>query len=290
MEARAGRLKDKIVVLRTRMQALKAMEAQLAASPGGQVSLTDADARSMTTSGRGSGIVGYNVQTAVDAEHHLIVAHDVVMTGSDRHQFSPMAGKAKAAMGVERLDVLADRGYFSGEEILSCEALGVTPYVPKPSTSGAKADGRFGKQDFVYLPGRDSYRCPAGALLRRHMTTVEKGLTLHRYWDLSSCANCVLKPHCTPSPMRRVTRWEHEGVIDAMQRRMDLAPQSPMKLRRRIVEHPFGTIKAWMGQTHFLMKRLKNVKTEISLHVLAYNLKRVIKILGTGPLVAAMQG
>ena len=290
VEARAGRLKDKIVVLRTRMQALKAMEAQVAASPGGQVSLTDPDARSMTTSGRGSGIVGYNVQTAVEAGHHLIVAHDVVMTGSDRHQLSPMAGKAKAAMGVERLDVLADRGYFSGEEILSCEALGVTPYVPKPSTSGAKADGRFGKQDFVYLPGRDSYRCPAGALLRRHMTTVEKGLTLHRYWDPSSCANCVLKSQCTPSPMRRVTRWEHEGVIDAMQRRMDLAPQSPMKLRRRIVEHPFGTIKAWMGSTHFLMKRLENVKTEISLHVLAYNLKRVIQILGTGALVDAMQG
>ena len=244
----------------------------------------------MTTSGRGSGIVGYNVQTAVDAEHHLIVAHDVVMTGSDRHQLSPMASKAKAAMGVEALDVLADRGYFSGEEILACEALGVTPYVPKPSTSGAKADGRFGKQDFVYLPGRDTYRCPAGALLRRHMTTVEKGLTLHRYWDPSSCANCVLKSQCTPSPMRRVTRWEHEDVIDAMQRRIDLAPQSLMKLRRRIVEHPFGTIKAWMGSTHFLMKRLQNVKTEISLHVLAYNLKRAIKILGTGQLVAAMPG
>ena len=136
---------------------------------------------------------------------------------------------------------------------------------------------------------QDVYRCPAGALLPHHMTTVERGLTLHRYWDRASCQSCALKPQCTPSLERRVTRWEHEAVIEAMQRRMDLAPQSPMKLRRRIVEHPFGTIKAWMGHTHFLMKRLKNVKTEISLHILAYNLKRVMQILGTAPLIAAIR-
>ena len=288
-DARAGKLRDKIATLRAQMQALRAMEAEVAAAPDGQVSLTDPDARSMATSGRGSGIVGYNVQSVVEAEHHLIVAHDVVMTGSDRQQLAAMSEKAKAAMGVETLAMLADRGYFSGEEIVACEALGVTPYVPKPLTSGAKADGRFGKQDFVYLADQDVYRCPAGNLLRHHMTTVEKGLTLHRYWDQSSCASCALKPACTPSKMRRVTRWEHEDVIDAMQRRMDLAPQSPMKLRRRIVEHPFGTIKAWMGATHFLMKRLMNVKTEISLHVLAYNLKRVMQILGAGPLIAAIR-
>jgi transposase len=287
--ARAGKLRDKIATLRAQMQALKTMEARVEASPDGQVSLSDPDARSMATSGRGSGVVGYNVQSVVEAEHHLIVAHDVVMTGSDRQQLAAMSGQAKAAMGVERLDVLADRGYFSGEEIVACEAIGVTPYVPKPLTSGAKADGRFGKQDFVYVADQDVYRCPAGNLLRHHMTTVEKGLTLHRYWDQTSCANCALKPACTPSKMRRVTRWEHEAAIDAMQRRMDLAPQSPMKLRRRMVEHPFGTIKAWMGQAHFLMKRLKNVKTEISLHVLAYNMKRVMQILGTRPLMAAMR-
>jgi transposase len=288
-EARAGKLKDKIATLRAQMQALKAMEAQVSASPDGQVSLTDPDARSMATSGRGSGMVGYNVQSVVEAGHHLIVAHEVVMTGSDRQQLTAMSGQAKAAMGMNALDVLADRGCFSGEEIVACEAIGVTPFVPKPQTSGAKADGRFGKQDFVYVPGENVYRCPAGRLLRHHMTTVEKGLTLHRYWDQASCASCALKPACTPSKMRRVTRWEHEAVIEAMQRRMDLAPQSPMKLRRRIVEHPFGTIKAWMGHTHFLMKRLPNVKTEISLHVLAYNLKRVMQILRAGPLIAAIQ-
>ena len=288
-QARAGKLKDKIATLRAQMQALKAMAAQVAASADGQVSLTDPDARSMATSGRGSGIVGYNVQSVVEAEHHLIVAYDVVMTGSDRQQLVAMSAKAKAAMGVESLEMLADRGYFSGEEIVGCEAIGVTPNVPKPQTSNAKAEGRFGKQDFTYLPNQDVYRCPAGALLPHHMTTVEKGMTLHRYWDLASCRACALKPQCTTSLNRRISRWEHEAVLDAMQRRLDLAPTSMMKLRRRIVEHPFGTIKAWMGHTHFLMKRLKNVKTEISLHILAYNLKRVMQILGTGPLIAAIR-
>ncbi|MGC1303716.1 MAG: IS1182 family transposase [Caulobacteraceae bacterium] len=288
VEARSERLKEKVERLRDQMRWLQAMEAKVAASPDGQVSLTDPDARSMATSGRGSGIVGYNVQSAVDAEHHLIVAHDVVMTGSDRQQLSTMAGQAKDALGVESLDVLADRGYFSGEEILACEALGVTPYVPRPLTSGAKANGRFGKQDFVYLPEQDVYRCPSGALLPRHMTTVENGLTLHRYWDLASCQSCVLKPQCTTSKERRVTRWEHEALIDAMQRRMDLMPGT-MRQRRRTVEHPFGTIKAWMGSTHFLMKCLPNVKTEIGLHILAYNLKRVIAILGVGPSMEAIQ-
>ena len=228
-EARAGKLRGKLVTLRAQMQALKAMEAQVAASEDGQVSLTDPDARSMATSGRGSGLVGYNVQSVVEAEHHLIVAHDVVTTGSDRQQLVAMSEKAKAAMGVEQLDVLADRGYFSGEEIVACEAIGVTPYVPKPLTSGAKADGRFGKQDFTYLPNQDVYRCPAGSLLSHHMTTVERGLVLHRYWDRASCQVCSLKPQCTPSVERRVTRWEHEATIDAMQTRMDLAHQSPMK-------------------------------------------------------------
>ena len=287
VESRSERLKEKVERLREQMRWLQAMEAKVSASPDGQVSLTDPDARSMATSGRGSGMVGYNVQSAVDAEHHLIVAHDVVMTGSDRQQLSSMAARTKDALGVETLDALADRGYFSGEEIRACEAMGVTAYVPKPLTSGAKADGRFGKQDFVYLPDQDVYRCPSGALLPRHMTTVEKGLTLHRYWDQASCQACALKPQCTPSIARRVTRWEHEAVIDALQERMDLAPGA-MRQRRRLVEHPFGTSKAWMGSTHFLMKRLPNVKTEIGLHILAYNLKRVIAIMGAKPLMAAI--
>lgn len=287
-EARSGRLVEKVELLRAQMAKLKTMEAQIEAAPDNQVSLTDPDARSMATSGRGSGIVGYNVQSAVEGEHHLIVAHDVVMTGHDRDQLARMAAKARDAMGVKTLDVLADRGYFSGEEILACEALDVTPFVPKPLTSGAKADGRFGKQDFVYLPDKDAYRCPAGALLPHHMTTVERGQNIHRYWDRASCTGCRLKPQCTPTLERRIRRWEHEAVIDALQTRMDLTPRA-MRIRRSLVEHPFGTIKAWMGHTHFLMKRLPNVKTEISLHILAYNMKRVMALLGTKPLMEAIR-
>src|ERR1700730_11121091 len=178
------------------MQAFKAMEAEVHAAPDQQISLTDPDARAMGTSGKGTAIVGYNVQTAVDAQHHLIVAHDVTNVGHDRDQLSNMAGQAKAVMGVEALDVLADRGYFKGEEVLACAPLGVTPYVPKPLTSGSKAAGRFGKQDFVYIPEEDAYRCPADQRLTWRFTSAEKGMTLHSYWT-SKCAECPLKTQCT---------------------------------------------------------------------------------------------
>ena len=287
-QATTVRLKDKIASLREQMKAFKALEVQVHAAPDQQISLTDPDARAMATNGKGTGVVGYNVQTAVDTTHHLIVAHEVTNIGHDRGQLSGMAGQAKAEMGVEALDVLADRGYFSGEEILACEPIGVSPYMPRPLTSGAKADGRFGKQDFVYDPEDDSYRCPAGQRLVRHMTSVEKGQTLHRYWDQASCGHCAIKAQCTLSKMRRITRWEHEAVIEAMQERLDRAPKS-MCIRRATVEHPFGTLKAWMGATHFKTRMLRNVRTEMSLHVLAYNLKRVIAILGVHPLIQAIQ-
>jgi transposase len=287
-EAKAVRLKDKIASLKEQMQAFKALEAQVHAAPDQQISLTDPDARAMATTGKGTGMVGYNVQTAVDAKYHLIVAHAVTNVGHDRSQLSNMAGEAKDAMGVDALEVLADRGYFDGEEILACGPLGVTPILPKPLTSGSKADSRFGKQDFVYIPEDDVYRCPAAQRLVRHMTSVERGLTLHRYWDLASCRACAIKGRCTTSKERRITRWEHEAVIDAMQERLDRAPKS-MRLRRATVEHPFGTLKAWMGATHFKTRTLKNVSTEMSLHVLAYNLKRLIAILGVRPLIEAMR-
>jgi transposase len=286
-EAKAGRLKEKIARLREQMADFRAMEAVVEAAPDRQVSLSDPDARSMATSGRGSGIVGYNVQAAVDTEHHLIVAHEVTNQGHDRSQPANMAQQAKTATGAETLSVLADRGYFSGEEILACEQTGCTPYVPKPLTSGAKADGRFGKQDFVYLPQEDSYRCPAGERLTWRFTGVEAGLTTHVYWS-SNCSGCALKPKCTTGPERRVRRWEHEAVIEAMQDRLDRHPRA-MRIRRATVEHAFGTLKAWMGATHFKMRTLEKVRTEMSLHVLAYNLKRMIAILGVGPLIQAMR-
>jgi transposase len=254
-ELRGDRLKERLEALRRQVRDLKVMEAEVAQAPDRQISLTDPDARAMATNGKGTGLVGYNVQAAVDAEHHLVVAHEVTNQGHDRSQLANMAKQAKTATGAEDLSVLADRGYFSGEEILACEQAGSTPYVPKPLTSGAKADGRFGKPDFVYDPAHDAYRCPAGQTLSRRMTTVENGQTLHRYWNLSACQTCALKPHCTPAKERRITRWEHEAVIEAMQRRLDRAPKA-MRIRRQTVEHVFGTLKAWMGATHFKTRRL----------------------------------
>ena len=170
---------------------------------------------------------------------------------------------------------------------MACEAAGVTPIVPKPLTSGAKADGRFGKQDFIYQPETDTYRCPAGEQLIWRYTTVEKGLTLSRYWS-SNCGNCAMKAMCTPSKQRRITRWEHEAVIEAMQRRLDEMPNA-MRVRRSIIEHVFGTIKGWMGRDHFRTLTLAKVGAEMSLHVLAYNLKRAIAVLGTPALMAAIR-
>ncbi|MFI5269050.1 MAG: IS1182 family transposase [Chloroflexota bacterium] len=286
-QAKSGRLQDKIAQLREQMAAFRALAPVVEAAPDQQLSLSDPDARSMATSGKGTGVVGYNVQTAVDAEHHLIVAHEVTNVGNDRAQLARMAGEAKAAMGVEALEVLADRGYFSGQEVRACEPLGVTPLVPKPLTSGAKVRGRFGKQDFIYRPDEDIYRCPAGESLTRRFTALEDGMNIHIYWT-SSCAGCPLKGQCASGKERRIRRWEHEAVIDAMQARLDARPDA-MRIRRATVEHPFGTLKAWMGATHFKTRTLDRVRTEMSLHVLAYNLKRLIAILGPQPLMAAIR-
>jgi hypothetical protein len=228
--------------------------------------------------------VGYNVQAAVDTEHHIIVAHEVTNVGHDRTQLAAMAKSAQEATGQKKTTVLADRGYFKGEEILQCAQDGITPLVPKPLTSNSKADGRFDKRDFIYNAKRNEYRCPAGERAIWRMTTVENGLTLHRYWP-SACPRCPLKSRCTPSDYRRVTRWEHEQVLEVMQRRLDRTPEAS-RLRRQTVEHPFGTLKAWMGSTHFLTKTLPRVRTEMSLHVLAYNLKRALNIFGTQKLIA----
>ena len=280
------RLREKIERLKEEMARLKALEAKRQESEDQQISLTDPDARSMATSGRGSGTVGYNVQAAVDTEHHLIVTHEVTNVGNDRSQLSPMAKQTKATLEVDALDVVADRGYFSGEEILACDQAGITVTLPKPMTSGNRAKGRFVKDDFRYLADDDVYICPAGERLTYRYRNEEKGLRLHRYW-VSACQNCAIKDRCTSGKERRITRWEHEHVLEAVQKRLDENPQA-MRQRRETVEHPFGTIKARMGSTHFLMKRLKNVRTEMALCVLAYNLTRVMNIIGIRPMIQAM--
>jgi hypothetical protein len=280
------RLKEKLAKLESEMQRLEAYETLMLASPDQQISLTDPDSRSMATSGRGSGVVGYNVQVAVDTENHLIVTHDVTTTGSDRSQLAKMAKAAKAVLGTDKLEAVADRGYYHSEEILACEQAGIAVTLPKPMTSGAKAAGRFGKQDFVYLPEADAYRCPAGERLKYYYTNVEKGQTLHRYWT-NACMGCAIKDQCTTGKQRRITRWDHEDVLETVQQRLDADPQA-MRRRRETVEHPFGTIKARMGATHFLMKTLPKVASEMALSVLAYNLTRVMNIIGVKPLMAAI--
>lgn len=284
-KAKAERLHSKIETLKVKMRKLKEIEVQLNSTLDKQISLTDPDARSMKT--RGTGLVGYNVQVAVDAKHHLIVTHEVTNDGSDRSQLSAMAKQARNAMGVESVSVVADRGYFKSEEMLACHEAGITAFVPKPKTSGAAADGRFGREDFVYDETHNEYRCPAGERLTWRFSRVEKGLTLHRYWS-SNCQGCALKDQCTPSVHRRVSRWEHEAVLDSAQARLDQSPEM-MRIRRQTVEHPFGTLKSWMGATHFLTRTLDRVSTEMSLHVLAYNFKRVLNLLGNDALMSAMK-
>ena len=199
-----------------------------------------------------------------------------------------MAKQAVQATGIEALTALADRGYFNGEQIRECEQQGIKTLVPKPLTSNSKAAGLFDKRDFTYVTERNEYRCPSGQSAIWRMTTVERGMTIHRYWS-SACPTCPIKAQCTTSKYRRVTRWEHEDILERMQVRLEANPDASRQ-RRSTVEHPYGTLKAWMGATHFLTKTLPRVSTEMSLHVLAYNLKRMMKIQGIKELIVMLKG
>ena len=283
-EDKTRTLEDKIAAMRKEMARLKKLEARMLNAPDQQVSLTDPDARSMKT--RGTGIVGYNVQTAVDTQHHLIVAHEVTNSGSDRRQMANMAKQTKAALETEELRVVADRGYYRGEEILDCEKANIKTYLPKPKTSPNRAKGQFDRDAFHYIAADDEYECPAGLRLVRHMTVQQQGKTIHAYWT-AKCRVCPIKSQCTSGVHRKITRWEHEAVLEKAQARLDRSPDA-MRIRRATVEHPFGTLKAWMGSTHFLTKTIDRVSTEMSLHVLAYNMKRMMNIIGTKPLIEAI--
>jgi transposase len=286
IELKKTHLKEKLEKLKSEMQKLEAIEQQVLASPDKQISLTDPDSRSMATSGRGSGVVGYNVQIAVDTEHHLIVHHEVTNVGTDRGQLASTATAAKEALGVDKLEAVADRGYFNGEEIKACDDAGITVTLPKPMTSSAKSAGRFGKQDFVYKPQEDVYVCPAGEKLTYRFTAEEHGQKLRRYWT-DACHTCPIKAQCTTGRERRITRWEHEEVVEAVQERLDKNPDA-MRTRRETVEHPFGTLKMRMGATHFLCTTLPKVATEMALCVLTYNLTRVLNIVGVEKIMEAI--
>ncbi|WGD54918.1 IS1182 family transposase [Bradyrhizobium sp. CB1650] len=287
LAAKTAHLKEKLTKLKSEMHKLEAYEEAMLASPDQQISLTDPDSRSMATSGRGWGVVGYNVQVAVDTEHHLIIAHEVTNSGSDRAQLANMGKQAKAVLGVDKLEAVADRGYYTGEEIKACADADILVTLPKPNTTGMEAKGKFGKHDFAYLAKQDVYRCPAGELLAYWLTTVDGERTIRRYVT-KACGSCLLKARCTTAKNRVISRWEHEHVMEDAQRRLDADPQA-MRRRRETVEHPFGTLKMRMGATHFLTKRLPKVATEMALHVLAYNLTRVMNIMGAGALIAAIQ-
>ena len=286
VEAKTKRLKEKIELLRLQMQKLEQVQEQIKQQPDGQISTVDPDSRVMIS--KGQGVVGYNVQAAVDTQNHLIVAHEVTNIGNDRAQLSKMAKAAKQEMAADNLQALADRGYFNGPEIKACEDAGIEAFVPKPLTSNAKADGRFDKSDFVYLSETDEYRCPAGESAIHRFNTVERsGLNVRVYWS-SACIGCPQKSECTTSQYRRIRRWEHEDVLERMQERLNTKTDA-MTVRRRTVEHVFGTLKHWMGSTHFLTKTLAHVGTEMSLHVLAYNFKRVMCILGAQNMMQALR-
>jgi transposase len=287
-ELRTARLTTRLDELRRQMRELEAMEAAVAASPDRQISLTDPDARAMASAGTGTGVVGYNLQAAVDTGSHIVVAHEVINLSHDRTSLANMGQQAREATGTNALTVLADRGYFSGPEVLACDEVGIVAICPKPLTSNAKAEGRWGKQDFAYQPADDTYRCPAGETMTRRFSNVEHGMTLHAYATPACRSRCAVKANCTAGIERRIMRWEHEEVIEAMQARLDRMPGA-MRVRRRTVEHVFGTIKDWMGRSHFKTRKLANVGTEMSLHVLAYNIKRAIALVGTPRLIVAMQ-
>jgi transposase len=284
VEIQTPMLKEKIASLKEALAELNALEPELNKREDKQISLTDPEARSLRT--RGTGIVGYNVQTAVEPDNHLIVAHEVTNQFNDHSQLSPMAIAAKEAMGVDKLDAVADRGYFKGEEVLACGEAGITVYVPHTTTSHNKAKGLYDKADFRYIVEDDEYQCPAGERLQRRTNTHDHGKPIARYWTLN-CGTCAWKTKCTTGKARKVSRWEREDVLDAMRERLDRHP-GMMRLRRDTVEHPFGTLKRWMGAEHFLTKGLHNTGTEMSLNVLAYNLKRVINILGVEGLLRAL--
>ena len=289
LEARTAHLQEKLDKLRKQMHYLRDIEQQLKQQPDQQLSQTDPDARSMATSGRGTGMVGYNVQTSVEIQHHLIVAHEVTNLGYDRTQLAKMALQSREALAVENIEAIADRGYYKGPEILKCVEAGITPSVPKTMTSNNKAKGLYDKRDFVYVAQDNEYLCPAGKQLIYRHSSLKDGMRIDDYYaSYLTCQQCALKAQCTTGKERRVKRWEHEGVLDAMQDRLDRNP-GKMKQRRCTVEHVFGTLKFWMGSAHFLMKTLKHVSTEVSLHVLAYNLRRVINILGVEKLMRSIR-
>ena len=279
-------LEAKIAALREKKEWHEELRAQLDAADK-QISVTDADARRMRAGHSGGSVVGYNAQAAVDAKHKLIAAADVTNEETDVQQLANVAQQAQANLDVKKLEVVADRGYYSNAEVSLCEARGITAYIAKADTSANTKAGLFGKSRFTYDAQKDLYVCPAGKALTHRFNTEEKGRQL-RYYRASDCKRCALKKQCTRNQGNRtITREENEAVMEAMAARVAAHPEK-MKLRKQLCEHPFGTIKRWFGYTHFLLKGLAKVRCEWSLMTLAYNWKRVLNLVSFAKLMAVV--
>jgi transposase len=285
-EHSTDQLQAKIKQLQARQQKYQGYLMQMEEQGDSQLSLTDPESRSMPKSPKAP--VAYNVQTAVDSKHHLIVAQDVTNEVLDRNQLSSMALAAKAILDVDNCRVVADMGYSHGQELKTCLDAGLEPYVARPDPSANRKLGLYGKGQFSYDVDNDIYRCPAGETLTFRFDTVEKGRHI-RYYKTSACGRCTLKEKCTRNKEGRcITRWVHEEIIEQTQQRVQAHPEI-MKQRKQIVEHPFGTIKHWWDHSHFLMRGLEKVKVEFSLSALAYNITRVINILGVDLLITILK-
>jgi len=280
-------VKDKIAWLQKRLSELKVLEEQVNSHPEKQLSTVDPDSRLMKTQGM-TRAVCYNVQSAVDSKHHLIVTHEVT-NKPDKGQLCQVAKEVQIALGKKDVTVIADTGYYSGPDIKDTQDAGMVALVPKSDTSGSEKKGIFNRSLFKYDADKDVYICPANKELTYRFSGIEEGLTIKKYFlDIMTCRACALKSQCTKSKQqRRISRWEYQDEIDHLDDLLTSMPNS-MLIRKQTVEHPFGTIKCWMGATHFLTKQLKNVRTEMNLHVLAYNLKRMMSIHGPDKLIAAM--
>jgi transposase len=279
-------LERKIAALRDKQDWHRELLEQLRAEDESQLSVTDPDARRMRSS-QGASVVGYNVQAAVDDKNKLIAAADVSTEETDLRQLSGMARQAKENLGVDQLEVVADAGYSTTLEVAVCEQHGITAFVPKADTSANTAQGLYGKSRFVYDAVKDLYVCPAAEQLTYRFNTQEKGREL-RYYRASHCRGCALKPQCTRNQANRtITREQDEAVMEAMAERVQAHPEK-MKLRKQLCEHPFGTIKRWFGYSYFLLKGLAKVRCEWTLMTLAYNLKRVLKLVTFDKLMQAV--
>lgn len=228
----------------------------------------------------GSGFApAYNVQTAVDAEHALIVAQQVTEEGTDNRSLLPMAQAAKEAVGnPPLLHVVADAGYSNGEQAEACEAQGIVPHVPANRAVNNHGDGKlFDRSEFHYEEKTDTFRCPANQTLTRKQLS-RKDRAVYYAGNAAICGACAMKARCTDGAQRLVSRHLHEGALQRMQSR---ATPEAMRLRRSTVEHPFAALKYHIfGHPRFLLRGRQGAQAEISLATIVYNLKRMRAVLG----------